>query len=96
MTKHEYRILSRDTQGKLADVVEEFLNAGWQLAGGVFVLHKVEKVGIEMIPDTHFTQPAYEEVLTFYQAILRYIHDPSIGKEAMMDHKTGEVIYSEN
>ena len=37
MAKHEYRILSRKTEGGLATVVEEFLDAGWQLVGGIFI-----------------------------------------------------------
>ena len=78
MAKHEYRIVTRKTQGDLAEAVEAFLNAGWQLAGGFFV---------EQRPDGS---------RIFYKDVLRITLAPSIGKEAVMDHVTGEVIYSEN
>ena len=78
MTQHDYRIISRKSQGALADAIDTFLNDGWQLVGGLF---------IEQRPDGS---------RLFYQAILRTAYKPSIGKEAVLNHETGAVTYSEN
>ncbi len=90
MAKHEYRILSRNTQGALATVVESFLDGGWQLAGGVVIRDEKEYVQAEGY------DPVEEVVTKFYQTILRTTYAPSLAKEAVMDHATGEVTYSEN
>ena len=90
MAKHEYRILSRSTEGDLADVVEGFLNAGWQTVGGMCIHTEKEFVEVQGYI------PTEEEITKFYQAILRTTHAPSMGKEVVMDHVSGEVVYSEN
>ena len=98
MAKHEYRILSRNTQGGLATVVKEFLDAGcWQLVGGVFVLKSVEKTGVEMVPDTHYTQSTFKETLTFYQAILHVRYPSPLDKKMAVNEAFEPVdLYSEN
>ena len=96
MAKHEYRILSRKTEGGLAAIVEEFLNAGWQLVGGVHIDRDVVSTGREQISDTHYQQPKFETVLTFYQAILHVTNPRPVTEIHIEDAREVMDLYSEN
>ena len=91
MAKHEYRILSRKTEGGLAAVVEEFLNDGWQLVGGVCIHTQPE-----MVPYESGFGAEKKETTSFYQAITR-LWNPvprAIGKVITADEEV--LLYSEN
>ena len=91
MAKHEYRILSRRTEGGLAAIVEEFLNDGWQLVGGMFVHTQPE-----MVPYESGFGAEKKDTTKFYQAITR-VWNPqpvAIGKVVTADEE--RIIYSEN
>lgn len=88
MAKHEYRILSRSTQGALVEIVEEFLDAGWQLVGGIVIHDEKEYVQAEGY------DPVEEEVVKFYQAILRVEHPRPMAEIRVADEEV--VLYSEN
>ncbi len=90
MAKHEYRIISRRTEGALAKAIEGFLNSGWQLVGGVCVHTESEYTQAEGYAQTR------EEVTKFYQAITRSWNPapPVIGKVITANEEV--LIYSEN
>jgi hypothetical protein len=90
MAKHEYRILSRRTEGGLAAIIEDFMNDGWQLAGGVFVHETTEYAQAQGY------DPVAEKVTKFYQAITRLWNPVPrvIGKVVTANEEV--LLYSEN
>lgn len=76
MAKHEYRILSRNTQGALADIVEEFLDNGWQLVGGLFIERqgKEPPVFYQAILRTSLASPMVT-VKTGHEEVVMYSED---------------------
>ena len=91
MAKHEYRILSRKTEGGLAAIIEEFLDAGWQLVGGVFVHTQPE-----MVPYESGFGAEKKDMTKFYQAITRSKDSRPVAQIHFEDAREVVDLYSEN